>query len=123
MEEQSGTAAEHRFAVEEQGGTMQEHRGDGTSTSKICDAAKSDYKMLRLVRNGTFYASCRLLCLALHWPKLVAGAKSGELFHLEVQEVDCTDHLSQTKRYGSSTTLSAYELSSSSSNSDTWGIV
>ena len=26
-----------------------------------------------------------LMCVAVHWPRLVAGAQSGELYHLEVQ--------------------------------------
>ena len=42
--------------------------------------------MLRLKKGGTFYAPNPLLCIAVHWPRLVAGAGSGELYHLEVQE-------------------------------------
>ena len=42
--------------------------------------------MLRLKEGGTFYAPNPLQCIAVHWPRLVAGAGKGELYHLEVQE-------------------------------------
>ena len=41
---------------------------------------------LRLKEGGAFYAPSPLMCVAVHWPRLVAGAQSGELYHLEVQE-------------------------------------
>ena len=34
---------------------------------------------------GVFYAPTPLLSVAVHWSRLVAGAQSGELYHLEVQ--------------------------------------
>ena len=32
-----------------------------------------------------FYAPGPLESVAVHWPRLVAGAQSGELYHLDVQ--------------------------------------
>ena len=42
--------------------------------------------VLRQKEGGTFYAPSPLQCIAVHWPKLVAGAQSGELYNLEVQD-------------------------------------
>jgi len=33
---------------------------------------------------GVFYAPSSPQSVAVHWPRLVAGAQSGELYHLEV---------------------------------------
>ena len=33
---------------------------------------------------GAFYAPSRILCVAVSWPRIAAGAESGELYHLEV---------------------------------------
>ena len=48
--------------------------------------AEHDGATLRLKEGGTFYAPSPITCVAVHWPKLAAGAQSGELYHLEVQE-------------------------------------
>ena len=40
--------------------------------------------MLRLREGGAFYAPAPLQCVAVYWPLLVAGARSGELYHLRV---------------------------------------
>ena len=50
------------------------------------EVAERDGAMLRLKEGGTFYAPNPLMCIAVHWPRLVAGAHSGELYHLEVEE-------------------------------------
>ena len=43
-------------------------------------------RILRLKEGGgVFYAASPLRSVAAHWPRLVAGALSGELYHLEVQ--------------------------------------
>ena len=33
---------------------------------------------------GTFYAPSLISCVAVSWPRIAAGAQSGELYHLEV---------------------------------------
>ena len=33
---------------------------------------------------GAFYAPSPILCVAVSWPRIAAGAQSGELNHLEV---------------------------------------
>ena len=50
------------------------------------EVAERDGAMLRLKKGGTFYAPNPLQCIAVHWPRLVAGAQSGELYHLKVQD-------------------------------------
>ena len=47
--------------------------------------AERDGATLRLKEGGAFYAPSVLTCVAMHWPRLVAGAQSGELYHLEVE--------------------------------------
>ena len=50
------------------------------------EVAERDGSALRLKEGGgAFYAPSPLLSIAVHWPKLVAGAKSGELYFLKVQ--------------------------------------
>ena len=33
---------------------------------------------------GAFYAPSPILCIAVSWPRIAAGAQSGELYHLKV---------------------------------------
>ena len=33
---------------------------------------------------GAFYAQSPISCVAVSWPRIAAGAESGELYHLEV---------------------------------------
>ena len=48
--------------------------------------AERDGATLRLKEGGgVFYAPGPLESVAVHWPRLVAGAQSGALYHLEVQ--------------------------------------
>ena len=70
---------------------VEERMGNGTFGSAL-DAsgsgavAERDGATLRLKEGGgVFYAPGPLLSVAVHWPRLVAGAQSGALYHLEVQ--------------------------------------
>ena len=67
---------------------VEERKGDGSAfdNSGSSEVAERDGETLRLKEGGTFYAQNPLQCIAVHWPRLVAGAQSGELYHLEVQE-------------------------------------
>ena len=73
---------------------VEERKGDGSAfdNSGSSEVAERDGETLRLKEGGTFYAPNPLQCIAVHWPRLVgvvavvAGAQSGELYHLEVQE-------------------------------------
>mmetsp|Transcript_32066 Transcript_32066/g.79247 ORF Transcript_32066/g.79247 Transcript_32066/m.79247 type:complete len:681 (+) Transcript_32066:2323-4365(+) len=47
--------------------------------------AEVDGSTLRIKEGGAFYAPSPLLCVDVHWPKIVVGAESGELYRLEVQ--------------------------------------
>ena len=65
---------------------IEERRGDAATIDKSGEVAERDGATLRLKEGGAFYAPSPLLSVAVHWPRLVAGAQSGELYHLEVQE-------------------------------------
>ena len=69
-------------------GTLQlveERKGDGVAVDRGGNVAERDGSTVRIKEGGgAFYGPSPLLCVASHWPKLVAGAQSGELFHLEV---------------------------------------
>ena len=64
---------------------LEERKGDAATIDKAGEVAERSGATLRLKEGGAFYAPSPLECVAVHWPKLVAGARSGELFHLEVQ--------------------------------------
>ena len=64
---------------------IEERTGNGVAIDAAGEVAERDGSALRLKEGGAFYAPSPLVCVAVHWPKLVAGAQSGELYHLEVQ--------------------------------------
>ena len=64
---------------------VEERRGNGAAIDGSGEVAERDGSTLRLKEGGAFYAPSPVQCVAVHWPKLVAGAQSGELYHLEVQ--------------------------------------
>ena len=68
---------------------VEERRGDGAAfdASPSGAVAERDGATLRLREGGgAFYAPSPVECVAVSWPRLVAGAQSGELYHLEVEE-------------------------------------
>ena len=68
---------------------LEERKGDGSAldASGSRAVAELDGATLRLKEGGgAFYAPSPLRCVVVHWPRIVAGAASGELYHLEVKE-------------------------------------
>ena len=65
---------------------IEERRGDAATIDKSGEVAERNGATLRLKEGGTFYAPSPLSSVAVHWPRLVAGSPSGELYHLEVQD-------------------------------------
>ena len=63
---------------------IEERKGDAATIDKAGEVAERDGATLRLKEGGAFYAPSPLSSVAVHWPKLVAGAQSGELYHLVV---------------------------------------
>ena len=63
---------------------IEERKGDAVTIDKAGEVAERDGAMLRLKEGGAFYAPSPLCSVAVHWPKLVVGAQSGELYHLLV---------------------------------------
>ena len=60
--------------------------GSALDASGSGAVAERDGATLRLKEGGgVFYAPGPLQSVAVHWPRLVAGAQSGALYHLEVQ--------------------------------------
>ena len=67
---------------------VEERKGDGSALDASGSGAVAERNgaTLRLKEGGgVFYAPGPLQSVAVHWPRLVAGAQSGELYHLEVQ--------------------------------------
>ena len=64
---------------------IEERHGVGAIIDASGKVVESDGSTLRIKEGGAFYAPSTLQCVAVHWPKLVAGTQSGELYHLEVQ--------------------------------------
>ena len=52
----------------------------GEAEGVVCDGATIRMKE----GGGAFYAPSPILCVAVSWPRIAAGAQSGELYHLEV---------------------------------------
>ena len=68
---------------------VEERKGEGSALDASGSGAivERDGATLRLKEGGgVFYAPGPLRCVAVQWPRLVAGAQSGELYHLELQE-------------------------------------
>ena len=68
---------------------LEEHEGDGSALDAPGSGAVAERNGATLhlkEGGGAFYAPSPLQCVAVHWPRLVAGAQSGELYHLVVQE-------------------------------------
>ena len=66
---------------------LEEREGDGSAFDASGSDAVAERKgaTLQLKEGGgAFYAPSPLVSVAVHWPRLVAGAQSGELYHLEV---------------------------------------
>ena len=65
---------------------IEERKGNGATIDKSGEVVERDGETLRLKEGGgAFFAPNPLQCVAVHWPKLVAGDQSGELYHLEVE--------------------------------------
>ena len=64
---------------------VEERKGHSATLDKSGEVAVRDGATLRLKEGGAFYAPSPLQSVAVHWPKLVVGAQSGELYHLEVE--------------------------------------
>ena len=63
---------------------IEEHKGVAATIDKSGEVVERHGATLRLKEGGAFYATSPLQSVAVHWPKLVAGAESGELYHLVV---------------------------------------
>ena len=65
---------------------IEERPGNSSTVDKSGEEADTDGRTLRLKAGGAFYAPTPPMCVAVCWPKVVAGAQSGELYHLEAIE-------------------------------------
>ena len=63
---------------------MDERNGHSAAFDKSGKVAESDGSaLLRLKEGGAFFAPIELSTVAMHWPQVVAGSLSGELYFLE----------------------------------------
>ena len=60
--------------------------GDGTVFGRDGEGVERDGATVRVTGGGAFYAPSPVQSVAVSWPRIVAGASSGELYHLEVVE-------------------------------------
>ena len=59
--------------------------GEAMAFSKEAEGVVRDGATIRMKDGGgAFYAQSPISCVAVSWPRIAAGAKSGELYHLEV---------------------------------------
>ena len=59
--------------------------GEAKAFSKEAEGVVRDGATIRMKDGGgAFYAPSPILCVAVSWPRIAAGAQSGELNHLEV---------------------------------------
>ena len=59
--------------------------GDAMAFSGEAEGVVRDGATIRMKDGGgAFYATSPILCVAVRWPRIAAGAQSGELYHLEV---------------------------------------
>ena len=65
---------------------VEERPGDAATLDQSGEVAELDGATLRLKEGGAFYGPSSLQCVAMHWPLLVAGATSGELYHLKADK-------------------------------------
>jgi len=64
---------------------VEERSGDAATLDRSGEVVERHGATLRLKEGGAFYAPSPLMCVASHWPLLVAGAQSGELYHLQAE--------------------------------------
>jgi WD40 repeat protein len=59
--------------------------GEAIAFSKEAEGVVRDGSTIRMKDGGgAFYAPSPISCVAVSWPRIAAGAQSGELYHLEV---------------------------------------
>jgi WD40 repeat protein len=59
--------------------------GEAIAFSKEAEGVVRHGSTIRMKDGGgAFYAPSPILCVAVSWPRIAAGAMSGELYHLEV---------------------------------------
>ena len=59
--------------------------GESLAFGREAEGAVRDGATIRMKDGGgAFYAPSPISCVAVSWPRIAAGAQSGELYHLEV---------------------------------------
>jgi len=59
--------------------------GEAVAFSKEAEGVVRDGATIRMKdKGGAFFAPSPISCVAVSWPRIAAGAQSGELYHLEV---------------------------------------
>jgi WD40 repeat protein len=64
---------------------LETRQGEAMAFSKEAEGVVRDGATIRMKDGGgAFYAPSPIQCVAVSWPRIAAGALSGELYHLEV---------------------------------------
>ena len=64
---------------------LETRQGEAMAFSKEAEGVVRDGATIRMKDGGgAFYAPSPIQCVAVSWPRIAAGAQSGELYHLEV---------------------------------------
>jgi len=64
---------------------LETRQGEAMAFSEKAEGVVRDGATVRMKDGGgAFYAPSPIPCLAVSWPRIAAGAQSGELYHLEV---------------------------------------
>ncbi len=59
--------------------------GEAIAFIKEAEGVVHDGATIRMKKGGgAFYAPSPISCVAVSWPRIAAGAQSGELYHLQV---------------------------------------
>jgi WD40 repeat protein len=64
---------------------LETRQGEAMAFSKGAEGVVRDGATIRMKDGGgAFYAPSPISCVAVSWPRIAAGAQSGELYHLQV---------------------------------------
>ena len=64
---------------------LETRQGEAMAFSKEAEGVVRDGATICMKDGGgAFYAQSPISCVAVSWPRIAAGAQSGELYHLEV---------------------------------------
>jgi hypothetical protein len=87
---------------------LETRQGEAMAFSEKAEGVVRDGATVRMKDGGgAFYAPSPIPCLAVSWPRIAAGAQSGELYHLEVRAREAHPQLPALAVHAQSTSMLA----------------